>query len=85
MSGDAGLVLMILGIVALVSAMTERVASYRRCLGQSVETLLDPALREAFPPPPIARDLQRLAVEAEAVLESNELCRQGRHWRRRLH
>ena len=76
MSGDGGLVLMVIGALALIASLTERAIAQHRWLGATVETVLDPALRAAFPPPPQALDLERLAAEAEAVLESQELCRQ---------
>lgn len=75
MNGDGGLVLMICGALALIMSLTERVLAQHRWLDATVETVLDPALRAAFPPPPQAWDLERLAAEADAVLESRELCR----------
>lgn len=83
MSGDSGLVIMILGALTLLTSMAERVVAYRRWLEVSVSTVLEPALRTAFPPPPQARDLERLAAEAEAVLESHQICRKRQYWHRR--
>jgi hypothetical protein len=75
MSGDGGLVLALCGALALIVSLTERVIAQHRWLTASVETVLDPALRAAFPPPPQAWELERLAAEADAILESQELCR----------
>ncbi|UYY60095.1 hypothetical protein [Sphingomonas sp. S2-65] len=83
MSADGGLVLMIFGAVALLTSVTERVVAHRRWLESRVETVLDPALRAAFPPPPIAPDLQRLVLDAASVLDSQELTRERRRWLRR--
>lgn len=76
MTGDGGLVLALCGALALIVSLTERVIAQHRWLGATVETVLNPALREAFPPPPQASDLARLIAEADAVLESQELSRQ---------
>lgn len=82
MTGDGGLVLMICGALSLLISMTERAVSHHRWLAASITTTLDPALRAAFPPPPVAHDLERLAIEAEAVLESQEIVRRQQRWRR---
>jgi hypothetical protein len=83
MNADGGLVLMILGALALVTSLAGRVVVQHRWIRTPVETAIDPALRAAFPPPPAARDLERLAIEAEAVLESQELCRHRQRRSRR--
>jgi len=83
MTIDGGLVLMILGALSLLWSVTEQAVARRRWLEATVETVIEPALRSAFPPPPIARDLERLAADADAVLESQKLCRQRRRWLRR--
>jgi hypothetical protein len=62
MSGDGGLVLALCGALALIVSLTERVIAQHRW-------------RAAFPPPPQAWELERLAAEADAILESQELCR----------
>jgi hypothetical protein len=76
MTGDGGLVLMLFGALALILSLTERVIAQHRWLDATVETVLDPALRAAFPPPSQAWELERLVAEAGAALESQELCRQ---------
>lgn len=83
MSAEGGLVLMIIGALSLLWSVTARVATYRRLLQATVETFLNPGLRDAFPPPPIALELQRMVAEADAALNSDELTRQRRRWLRR--
>jgi hypothetical protein len=75
MSGDGGLVLVLCGALALIASLTERVIAQRRWLDATIETVLDPAMRAAFPPPAQAWELERLAAEADAVLESHEIRR----------
>lgn len=83
MTGDGGLILMLCGGLALIVSLTERVIAQHRWLDATIETVLDPALRTAFPPPPQAWDLERLAAEADAVLESQELSRRQQRRSRR--
>ena len=83
MTGDGGLVLVILGAVALVTSLSARIVAQHRWLGSTIETVIDPALRAAFPPPPHTRELERLVAEAEAALQSRELSRQHRRRLRR--
>jgi hypothetical protein len=83
MTGDGGLILFIIGAIALVTSLAGRVVVQHRWMKTTVEKVIDPVLRSAYPPPPIARDLERLAVEAEAALESRELDRDQRRRSRR--
>jgi hypothetical protein len=83
MNGDGGLILMILGALSLVSSLAGRVVVQHRWMRTPIETAINPALRAAFPPPPAARDLDRMVIEAEAVLQSRELCRRRKRWSRR--
>jgi len=83
MTVEGGLALMIIGALSLLWSVTERVSAHRRWLASTVETVLNPALREAFPPPQPARDLERLVIEAGSVVESRDLIRQRRRWSRR--
>jgi hypothetical protein len=75
MNTDGGLVLIIVGVLALLASPTERLVAHRRW---AKTVVIDPVLRAAVPLVPPARDLDRLAADAEAVLQSQQLCRRQR-------
>ena len=72
---DGGLIVMLIGALALAIGPFERVLANRRWVRTE---LIEPALRNAFPPPPPEQRLDRLAVSAEAAVESAKLRRQRR-------
>jgi len=84
MTADGGMVLMVIGSIGLLWSALEPVLTYRRWLRVIID-LFKPALRGAFPPPPIAFDLERLVAAADSALKSDELTRQRRRWLRRRH
>jgi hypothetical protein len=69
---DGGLILMLIGALALATAPTQRVLAGRRWVRTEV---IEPALRQAFPLPPARQDLERLVISAEASIESSKLRR----------
>ena len=83
MTIEGGLLLMILGALSLLWSVTKQAVERGRWVETFVETRIDPAMTSAFPPPPIAFDLERLVSEADARLQSSELTRQRRRWVRR--
>jgi hypothetical protein len=75
---DGGLIVMLIGALVLAIAPAERLLANRRWVRTE---FIEPALRRAFPPPPPKQDLERLAISAEASVESAKLRRdQARHF-----
>ena len=72
---DGGLIMMLVGALALAIGPIERVLANRRWVRTE---LVEPVLRRAFPPPPPKQDLERLIVSADAARESAELRRAQR-------
>jgi hypothetical protein len=83
MTGDGGLALVILGALALVTSLAERVVAYHRWREATVVTVIEPALRAAFPLVPPAQELERLIVSADAAVESQKIARHRRRLLRR--
>lgn len=81
---DGGLIVMLIGALALAIAPFERVIANRRWVRTE---LIEPALRRAFPPPPPAASLDRLAISAESAVDSAKILRAQRRriLRRRAH
>jgi hypothetical protein len=76
---DGGLIVMLIGALALAIGPFERVLANRRWVRTE---FIEPALRSAFPPPPPEQRLDRLAVSADAAVESAKLRRLRRPFRR---
>lgn len=75
---DGGVIVMLIGALVLAIGPAERALANRRWIRTE---FIEPALRRAFPPPPPAQDLERLAISAEASVESAKLRRQqARHF-----
>lgn len=72
---DGGIIVMLMGALALAIAPAERAFAHRRWIRTEI---IEPALRRAFPPPPPKQELERLAISAEAAVESAELRRNQR-------
>jgi hypothetical protein len=81
---DGGILVMLLGALTLAIAPAERMLAARRWVRTEY---LEPALRQAFPPPPPEQRLERLAVSAEAAVESAAIRRSQRQriFRRHAH
>lgn len=69
---DGGLILMLIGALALAAVPTEQVLAGRRWVRTE---LIEPALRQAFPLPPARHDLELLVISAEASVDSAKLRR----------
>lgn len=69
---DGGLIVMLIGALALAIAPAERLLANRRWVRTE---FIEPALLRAFPPPPPKQDLERLAISAEASVESAKIRR----------
>lgn len=72
---DGGLIVMLIGALALAIGPAERVLANRRWVRTE---LIEPALRRAFPPPPPEQKLERLIVSADAAVESARIRREQR-------
>ena len=83
MTADGGLILMVIGSFGLLWSSLEPVFAHRRWLNVIIN-LFKPALRSAFPPPPVALDLERLVVAAESALESDDITRRRLRRPRRI-
>lgn len=66
---------MLIDALVLAISPVERALANRRWIRMEV---IEPALRRAFPPPPPKQDLERLAITAEAAVESEQLRRSQR-------
>lgn len=66
---------MLIDALVLAISPVERALANRRWIRTEV---IEPALRRAFPPPPPKQDLERLAITAEAAVESEQLRRSQR-------
>lgn len=76
---DGGLIVMLIGALALAIGPFERVLAHRRWVRTE---LIEPALCRVFPPPPPEQRLERLAASAEAAVESAKLRRKRRRFQR---
>jgi LPS O-antigen subunit length determinant protein (WzzB/FepE family) len=72
---DGGIVIMLIGALTLAIAPAERLIATRRWVRTAY---IEPALRQAFPTPPPERRLERLAVSAEAAVQSAAIRRSQR-------
>ena len=69
---DGGLILMLIGALALATVPAEQILAGRRWVRTE---MIEPALRQAFPLPPARHDLELLVISAEASLQSAKLRR----------
>jgi hypothetical protein len=82
---DGGLILMLIGALALATVPAGQVMAGRRWVRTE---MIEPALRQAFPLPPARQDLERLVISAEASVDSAKLrraqSRRGLRLRRKI-
>ena len=69
---DGGLILMLIGALALATVPAEQILAGRRWVRTE---MIEPALRQAFPLPPARHDLELLVISAEASVQSAKLRR----------